>query len=100
MKFNGLYSSDQSRELILMEKHRSHEMREEAKVANIVPASTTLREVRELFDQYAEEVNRSDLSQTSKSMYIDFANCFVRWMNGGFQPGMRNPGKRHSNIVK
>jgi hypothetical protein len=73
--------------------------RKEAKVAIAAPALTTLREVRELFDRYAEEVNLSDLSQSSKAMYIDFASCFIRWMNGGFQPGLRKPGKSRSNIV-
>ena len=64
------------------------------------PSMSTLREVRKMFDQYADEVDRSDLSQSSKAMYIDFANCFVRWIYGGFKPGMRNPDKPHSNIVR
>ncbi|HEU5351777.1 MAG TPA: hypothetical protein VFU55_09280 [Terracidiphilus sp.] len=63
------------------------------------PSASTLREVHELLNHYASIVNNSDLSQTSKTMYIDFADCFVRWMNSGFQPGMRRPGKKSSNIV-
>lgn len=63
------------------------------------PSASTLREAHELLARYAYEVSRSDLSQSSKTMYIDFADCFVRWMNGGFRPGMRKPGKPRSNIV-
>jgi len=63
------------------------------------PSASTMREVHQLLAQYIGEVDRSDLSQSSKTMYIDFADCFVRWMSGGFQPGMRKPGRRPSNIV-
>jgi hypothetical protein len=73
--------------------------RKEAKAAIAAPSLTTLREVRELFERYVEEVDLSDLSQSSKAMYIDFASCFIRWMNGGFQPGLRKAGKLPSNIV-
>jgi hypothetical protein len=64
-----------------------------------VPSKTTLEEVRKLLKRYTEEVSSSvELSQTSKTMYIDFADCFVRWMYGGFQPGARGsrPRKRGS----
>jgi hypothetical protein len=63
------------------------------------PSASTLREVHELLANYVKVVSNSDLSQSSKTMYIDFADCFVRWMNSGFQPGMRKPGKPHSKIV-
>jgi hypothetical protein len=35
---------------------------------------------------YAAEVDRSDLSPASKEHHIDFANCFVRWIRGEFEP--------------
>ncbi|MGA2207598.1 MAG: hypothetical protein ABSG10_12790 [Terracidiphilus sp.] len=63
------------------------------------PSASTLKEVHNLLTQYAAEMEQSGLSHSSKAMYIDFADCFVRWMNGGFQPGMRKSGKLHSNIV-
>jgi hypothetical protein len=47
-----------------------------------------------LLREYAESVNKTDLSSSSKSMYIDFANCFVRWTRGEFQPGKVGPWKR------
>jgi hypothetical protein len=81
-------------------KRRIVAKRKEPKAAIVAPAPATLREVRELFGRYANEVNSSDLSDSSKAMYIDFANCFVRWMYGGFKPGMRKPDKPHSNIVR
>ena len=41
------------------------------------------------------EVDKStELSQSSKTMYIDFADCFVRWMYGGFKPGSRGINPR------
>jgi hypothetical protein len=80
-------------------KRRILPTRKEAKGSNTPPSKATLRAIRVLFDRYAEEVDLSDLSQSSKTMYIDFANCFIRWMNGGFQPGLRKPGKPRSNMV-
>jgi len=46
-----------------------------------------LKAVRVSFDRYAAEIKESPLSEASKTMYIDFAGCFVRWMYGGFKPG-------------
>jgi hypothetical protein len=63
------------------------------------PSASTLKEVHNLLEQYAAEMEQSDLSHSSKSMYIDFADCFVRWMNGGFQPGLRPHGKKTSNGI-
>jgi hypothetical protein len=70
------------------------------KVTTSAPLVSILREVRELFEQYAAEVEQSDLSSSSKTMYIDFADCFVRWMNGGFRPGLYPRGKRRTNLVR
>lgn len=62
---------------------------------SLLPSKATMEEVRRFFKRYADEVSKSvDLSQTSKTMYIDFADCFVRWMYGGFQPGMRGMNPR------
>jgi hypothetical protein len=55
-----------------------------------VPATSTLKELRQLFERYAEEVNRSNLSSASKAIYVDFAACFVRWTYGGFRPGLQS----------
>ena len=99
-------ANDLSSERIIMESQGDEEMRhvvpkrEDVKESTPSPKPSALREIRKLFDQYANEVDSSDLSQSSKTMYIDFANCFVRWMNGGFQPGMQKRGKQHSNIVR
>jgi hypothetical protein len=52
------------------------------------PSKVTMAEVRKLFSRYSNEVNANvELAQTSKTMYIDFAGCFVRWMAGSFNPG-------------
>ena len=60
-----------------------------------LPSKSTLEELRVLFKRYTDEVNKStNLSQTSKTMYIDFADCFVRWMYGGFKPGSRGMSPR------
>jgi len=57
------------------------------------PATSTLKELRHLFEQYADEVNHSNLSSASKAMYVDFAACFVRWTYGGFRPGLQSSGR-------
>jgi hypothetical protein len=59
------------------------------------PSKATSDAVRKFLKQYVKEVNKSvELSQASKTMYIDFAECFVRWMHGGFQPGLRGANSR------
>ena len=64
-----------------------------------LPSKATLEEVRKLFEQYSEELeSNGELSQTSKTMYIDFAGCFVRWMYGGFKPGSRGSNRRMPTI--
>ena len=40
-----------------------------------------------LFDQYCWEVHNSKLADSSKVDYIMFAEMFVRWIDGDFQPG-------------
>jgi len=61
----------------------------------LLPTKAASEEVRRLFKKYVKEVNASvELSQASKTMYIDFASCFVRWMHGGFQPGSRGHNAR------
>lgn len=55
----------------------------------LTPSKETLEEVYSFLKRFAEEVNgNEELSQSSKTMYIDFATCFVRWMYGGFTPGL------------
>jgi hypothetical protein len=38
---------------------------------------------------YCNELEESDLSNGSKGMYGDFAECFVRYLEGDFRPGSR-----------
>jgi len=57
----------------------------------------------ETFKQYAKELeSNAELSQTSKTMYTDFAKCFVRWMNGEFKPGCQgsNGRTRRTHMTK
>jgi hypothetical protein len=51
-----------------------------------------LKEVKSALQAYYARVSETDLSEASKSFYIDFADCFVRWLEGAFEPGSRaNP---------
>jgi hypothetical protein len=64
-----------------------------------LPSKVTMDEVRIFFKRYVREVeSSSELSQTSKTMYIDFADCFVRWMRGGFKPGSRGSNRRRPTV--
>lgn len=47
----------------------------------------SLSKVWELFDEYVEVVNSSALAPSSKTDYIMFAEQFVRWIDGNFEPG-------------
>jgi hypothetical protein len=70
--------------------------RVDVKAGRSLPSTATLEEVLTFFDHYVKAVNASDLSVTSKTMYIDFADNFIRWLYGGFEPGSRgrNPTQR------
>jgi phosphatidylserine decarboxylase len=60
-----------------------------------LPSKATMEKVRKLFKRYAAEIStNAELSQSSKTMYIDFADCFVRWMVGGFRPGAPGSNRR------
>lgn len=38
-------------------------------------------------DEYWEAIQRSALTDSSKQDYYYFAECFVRWCDGEFEPG-------------
>lgn len=54
---------------------------------SIISRDDLLRGLEPLLDEYTALVTASNLSHRSKAMYTDFANCFVRWIRGEFQPG-------------
>jgi hypothetical protein len=41
----------------------------------------------ELYDEYVATVENSRLAESSKNDYIVFANFFMRWIDGEFNPG-------------
>jgi hypothetical protein len=53
-----------------------------------------IRGIDNLLRKYAGQVQKSGLSLTSKSIYIDNASYFVRWIHGEFQPGSRGAWNR------
>ena len=51
-------------------------------------SDTILKEIVHIHKQYSDEVWKSEnLADYSKALYIDMANNFVRWIQGGFTPG-------------
>ena len=52
------------------------------------------KQIEVLFEQYTREVHAAELSAASKGFYIDFARCFIRWVDREFQPGSQVPGRR------
>ncbi len=46
-----------------------------------------LKEVEQAFEDWKEEVEASNLTQSSKETYIGHPNHFVRWLNDDFVPG-------------
>lgn len=59
-----------------------------------------LETVDALMRKYADQVSSAELSESSKSIYIDFANCFVRWIHGDFLPGKVGAWKRPKYAAK
>jgi hypothetical protein len=45
--------------------------------------------VKRALQDYCNELEESDLSNGSRGMYGDFAECFVRSLEGDFRPGKR-----------
>lgn len=52
-------------------------------------SASALSEIEPALKSYAADVERSDLSFSSQSTYIDMADNFVRWLRGEFEPGSR-----------
>lgn len=48
-----------------------------------------LREVQAALKNYIAEVNATNLAPDSKKTYIQHTRDFVRWLDGGFVPGIR-----------
>jgi hypothetical protein len=46
-----------------------------------------LAEVEEALEQYREEVEKSDLEEGTKRLYLRHADSFVRWLKNEFTPG-------------
>jgi hypothetical protein len=55
-------------------------------------SAPALAEVQQEMEAYSAVVLRSDLAQSSKVHYIDFADRFVRWLSGEFTPGISKGG--------
>ena len=47
------------------------------------------KRIERAFGLYVTEVLDSGLSQSSQRAYIFHAECFVRWLDGKFSPGVR-----------
>jgi hypothetical protein len=50
-------------------------------------SSRLIDKIYELLTEYATEVNASNLSPSSKTDYVLFADQFVRWIDNDFTPG-------------
>jgi hypothetical protein len=65
-------------------------------VAKAVPIKDfrLIQRLKKLVAAYAHEVDGAELATGSKTMYIELAECFVRWLGGEFHPGVH--GVNHS----
>ena len=52
-------------------------------------SAAALSEIQAAVKEYYDEIKNIDLSYGSQGMYVDFADCFVRWLQGEFVPGSR-----------
>jgi hypothetical protein len=55
------------------------------KTIRISPSA--LSEIQAALKEYSAVIEASELSYASQAMYIDFADCFVRWTRSDFEPG-------------
>lgn len=49
-------------------------------------------------DEYFVALERSPLADKSREDYYYFAECFVRWLDGTFEPGANALGNRRAII--
>lgn len=56
-------------------------------MAEELPKFRSIRRLWELFDEYREEVEGTNLTDSSKKDYVMFAEQFIRWIEGNFEPG-------------
>ncbi len=64
-------------------------MKDNANVSSPEPviSEQALKEVKLAHHKYCKEIMRSVLSETSKEMYVDFSDKFIRWLYGDYKPG-------------
>jgi hypothetical protein len=91
-----------------------HESLDRAEIADLLSAlrelpsepgqpptkSELVKQMEILLQLYAAEVDQAELTPASKAHYIDFANCFVRWIRGEFEPGRTAGNLRKPNWNK
>jgi hypothetical protein len=65
-------------------------------LASELPAAV----LRAALDKYWDAVEASDLGEVAKSIYMDMAEYFVRWMRNDFVPGSRNGPYRRSDSAR
>jgi len=46
-----------------------------------------LEQVTAALEQYRQAVEKSNLAPATKRTYLQHAESFVRWLDGGFEPG-------------
>lgn len=54
-------------------------------IAKVSPI--TVQEIQNAITEYWKVLQASQLADKSTEDYFYFAYCFVRWMNGEFEPG-------------
>jgi hypothetical protein len=65
-------------------------------------STAALSEIKAALKEYAATIEAGELSYTSQAMYVDFADCFVRWLQSDFEPGSlkgRRPPQRQKAIA-
>jgi len=58
-----------------------------------------MSEVLSALEGYWDEIEASELSESAKSIYMEMAENFVRWMRDDFVPGSRKATHR-TRIVR
>ena len=49
-------------------------------------SEAALREVKDAFKRYEEEVEKSSLKRLTKGTYLQHPERFIRWMEGKYTP--------------
>ena len=55
-------------------------------------SNSCLKQVKDALEQYGQEIEATELQESTKRTYLLHAKNFVRWLDNDFEPGVNAGG--------